>query len=541
MAATEYNGFAFPAGMLTVDFLSDSGATAWVFLFSREEKSSLALTRENEKIGRMTDVQWAALIRGDESYGGSHGFYTIAHAIRDTFERQGASREQPPVMSVVADDQQSRWWQLGGTDGDEGDAHTFANLGRRRLASPNLFVVPQGRCAEGLVYSCAARALAASSAPKPWRIPSNGFFDTTEAQAAVNGFRPMNLFSPKFNEPFDVADVATRNPFKGDIDLDRLREALESKSQGTVPFVLLTLTNNTAAGQPVSMANIAATAKLAWEHGVPVMFDAARFAEDAWFIQRFEPGYAGKTLAEVTREMFSYCDVFTMSAKKDGLGNMGGFLCFRNAGLFHSRFSRPGQDIGLMLQEQQVMRYGSATAGGMSGRDLMALAAGLYQVVRPEYLDARMLQTRKLALDFARAGVKGVVLPPGGHAVYLNMTEFFKETPGIRIDDFAGVGFEIELTRLFGIRCCELGPFAFEWDQKDDEQRKGILNLVRFAIPRNMYSEDHMSYTVAAVAELQKHAQMIPKVTVARGAELHLRHFQSGLSPNYYNGKLGSK
>jgi tryptophanase len=489
----------------------------------------------------MTDVQWAALMRGDESYGGGHGFYAIAHAIRDTFEHgySNSSHQQPPVMQIVSDDVGSRWWTLGGVEGDEGDAHTFANLGRRRLAAPNLFLVPQGRCAEGLVYSCVARALAEMGAPKPWVIPSNGFFDTTEAQAHVNGFHPLNLFSPKFAEPFDPAKVDTSNPFKGDIDLARLRDALDpKKTPGTVPFVLLTVTNNTAAGQAVSMANIAETARLAWERGVPVMVDAARFAENAWFIQRFEPGYARKSLPEIVREMFSYVDVFTMSAKKDGLGNMGGFLCFRNAGRFHTAFSRSGRDIGLLLQEQQVMRYGSATAGGMSGRDIMALAAGLYMVLRPEYLDARMLQTRKLAVDLVKAGVKGVVMPPGGHAVYIDMTEFFSSVPGVRIDDFAGVGFEIELIRLYGIRCCELGPFAFEWDQKTEEQRKGILNLVRFAIPRNMYSEDHMAYTVAAVAELQKHAAMIPKVTVARGAELHLRHFQSGLKPNYYNGKL---
>ena len=230
-----------------------------------------------------------------------------------------------------------------------------------------------------------------------------------------------------------------------------------------------------------------------------------------------------------------------MSSKKDGLCNMGGMFCFRHAGLFEQRFSALlGSSIGVCLQEIQALRYGDPTHGGVSGRDAYALAAGLRQVLLPEYMDARCLQVRRLAVDMVRAGVRGVVMPPGGHAVYLDMTDFFHGTP-MKIDDFGGVGFCIEMIRLYGIRPCELGPFAFEWDQKTDEQRKGILNLVRFAVPRNTYNDEHIAYTVAAVAELQRHAALIPKVRVARGAELHLRHFQSGLVASYDNGKLGSK
>nr|AQQ13384.1 tryptophanase 2 [Mastigamoeba balamuthi] len=509
--ATEYNGFAFSAGMLLVDFLSDSGASA------------------------MTDAQWAALVRGDEAYGGNHGLYAIVHAIRDTFERPRPRGQAPVVSRIIADDADDigEWWRQ--TDAEEPAPNTFANWGRALRESPNFFVLPQGRCAENLIFGTVGEVLARENAPKPWRIPCNGFFDTTEAQASVNHFTPTNLFSPHFHDAFSVADVDRTNPFKGNIDIARLEKIFELG--GTVPMVLLTVTNNTAAGQPVSMRNIEQAAQIAHAHGVPLVFDAARFAENAWFIHEFEEGWKGRPILDIVHAMFSHCDAFTMSAKKDGLGNIGGFLCFRNKGLFHKRFSTPEHDVGSLLQEKQIMRYGNASHGGLSGRDIMALAAGFYQVVRPEYLRRRVLQTRKLAVDLVKAGVAGVIMPPGGHAVYLDMTPFFEGTP-IKIDDFAGVGFEIELIRLYGIRCCELGPFAFEWDQKNAEQRKGILNLVRFAIPRNMYNEDHMSYTVAAIAELYKHREKIPKVTVARGAELHLRHFQSGLKPDYYNGKL---
>ena len=521
--ATEYNAFSFPATMLVVDYLSDSGATA------------------------MTDTQWAGVVRGDEAVGGHNGFYALAHAIRDTFDTLPAGqtaddgRSARLMAACTADERSERWWVAQAEDTPAADPHTFVVLGRARQTAPNMFLVCQGRCAESLVYTACGRAFEHAGVPKPWVIPSNGFFDTTEAQAATHGFAPVNLFAPHFHEPFAAERVATENPFKGDIDLARL-EALLARDAARMPFVLMTVTNNTAAGQPVSMANLRAVAAAAHAAGVPVLFDAARFAENAWFIQQFEEPYrsAHTSLRAIVSEMFSYCDVLTMSSKKDGLCNMGGMFCFRHAGLFEQRFSALlGSSIGVCLQEIQTLRYGDPTHGGVSGRDAYALAAGLRQVLLPEYMDARCLQVRRLAVDMVRAGVRGVVMPPGGHAVYLDMTDFFRGTP-MQIDDFGGVGFCIEMIRLYGIRPCELGPFAFEWDQKTDEQRKGILNLVRFAVPRNTYNDEHIAYTVAAVAELQRHAALIPTVRVARGAELHLRHFQSGLVASYENGKLGS-
>jgi len=522
--ATEYNAFSFPATMLIVDYLSDSGSTA------------------------MTDTQWASIVRGDEAVGGHMGFFALAHAIRDTFDTLPAdpakrsSEGSRLIASSIGDDRTEKWWVRHAEGIPADDPHTFAVLGKERQTAPNMFIVCQGRCCESLVYTAVGRAFEKGGVPKPWVIPSNGFFDTTEAQAATHGFVPKNLFAPNFFEPFSVEQVDKENPFKGNIDLAQL-EPMLAKDAEHIPFVLITVTNNTAAGQPVSMANLRAIHQLAHKAGVPVLFDAARFAENAWFIQKFEEPYRsnGATLREIASEMFSYCDVFTMSSKKDGLCNMGGMFCFRHDGLFENRFSKLlGANIGKCLQEIQVLRYGNPTHGGVSGRDAFALAVGLRQVLLPEYMDARCLQVRKLAVDMVKAGVKGVVMPPGGHAVYLDMTDFFKGT-SMKIDDFGGVGFVIEMIRLYGIRPCELGPFAFEWDQKNDEQRKGILNLVRFAVPRNTYNDEHIDYTVAATAELQKHADKIPKVRVARGAELHLRHFQSGLVAVYENGKLGEK
>jgi len=522
--ATEYNAFSFPATMLLVDYLSDSGSTA------------------------MTDTQWASIVRGDEACGGHNGFFALAHAIRDTFDTLPAdpakrtSEGSRMNAACTGDDRSMKWWVRQTEDTPADDPHTFALLGKDRQTSPNMFIVCQGRCCESLVYTAVGRAMEKGGVPKPWVIPSNGFFDTTEAQAATHGFTPKNLFAPNFFDPFPVEKVDKENPFKGNIDLAQL-EPMLAKEADHIPFVLITVTNNTAAGQPVSMANLRAVAELAHKAGVPVLFDAARFAENAWFIQKFEEPYCsnGATLREVVSEMFSYCDVFTMSSKKDGLCNMGGMFCFRHAGLFETRFSKLlGSSIGTCLQEIQVLRYGNPTHGGVSGRDAFALAVGLRQVLLSEYMDARCLQVRKLAVDMVKSGVKGVVMPPGGHAVYLDMTEFFKGT-SMKIDDFGGVGFVIEMIRLYGIRPCELGPFAFEWDQKNEEQRKGILNLVRFAVNRNTFNDEHIAYTVAATAELQKHADKIPKVRVARGAELHLRHFQSGLVAVYENGKLGEK
>jgi tryptophanase len=314
------------------------------------------------------------------------------------------------------------------------------------------------------------------------------------------------------------------------MDIKSLKQFIEKEGVDSIPLIYLTITNNTAAGQPVSMENIKEVSEVAHKHSIPLFLDACRYAENSYFIKEFEKGYKHKSIPSIVKELFSYVDGFTISFKKDGLANMGGGLFFRDQGVFNKKFSDNG-DIGIKLKEKQILTFGNDSYGGLSGRDIMALAAGLYEVVKEPYLRERILQVRDFAIKLAQKGIP-VVLPPGGHAIYLNIDKFFEGTD-MKIDDFGGVGFTIELLRHYGIRACELGPFAFEWDNKSPKEREGILNFVRFAVPRNAYNSNHIDYAVAAITELYHHKDKIPKVKISRGAKLRLRHFQSGLQPKY--------
>jgi tryptophanase len=322
------------------------------------------------------------------------------------------------------------------------------------------------------------------------------------------------------------------NPFKGNMDSKELKAFIQNKGVESIPLIYLTITNNTAAGQPVSLKNVKEISEIAQSCNIPLFFDACRFAENAYFIKEFEEGYKNNSILKIVQEMFSKVDGFTISFKKDGLANIGGGLFFRDKGVFYKKFSTNG-NIGAKLKEKQILTFGNDSYGGLSGRDIMALAVGLYEVVKEPYLTERIRQVREFARKLANNGVP-VVLPAGGHAIYINVEEFFKGAD-MEIDDFGGVGFTIELLRHYGIRACELGPFAFEWDKKTPEQRKGILNLVRFAVPRNVYDTSHIDYAVAAITELYHNKDKIPKVKVSRGINLRLRHFQSGLLPIYTN------
>ena len=228
--------------------------------------------------------------------------------------------------------------------------------------------------------------------------------------------------------------------------------------------------------------------------------------------------------------MFTYVDGFTISFKKDGMANIGGGLFFRDQGVFWQRFSTR-EDIGIRLKEKQILTFGNDSYGGLSGRDIMSIASGLFEVVSEPYLQNRIGQTHYFARRLTESGIPAV-LPAGGHAAYIDMDRFFRHTPN-RMGDFRGIGLIIELIRRYGIRASEVGPFACEWDLKSDEQRQGILNLVRFAIPRNLYSQEHIDYAVAAVTELHENEHVIPKMKITRGANLRLRHFQAGLEPVY--------
>ncbi|KAJ5018724.1 Tryptophanase [Colletotrichum sp. SAR 10_99] len=395
--SVEYNVFAFPAALLTCDYLSDSGTSA------------------------MTDVQWAAMLRGDESYGRNSGYYCLHEAFRDVFER-GEDRRSvfKDVLAGTADSTFYREIFLKEICGG------FVNGGPLQLIRPNFFILPQGRCAEALLFSTLSDTLCnidtdprnVSNLPA---LISNGFFDTTGANAAAAGFQLHTFTQPGLTDP----------------------------------------------SQPNSL---------------PLFFDACRFAENAKFIQDFEAGYQDRSIPQIVQEMFAYADGFTISLKKDGLANMGGALCFRDQGIFPIRF---GADIGIRLKERQIMCYGNDSYGGMSGRDVMAAAVGLYEVTKETYLADRIGQVKKFAEGLIAKGVP-VLLPPGGHAIYLDMDGFFADC-GRSYGEFASVDFTLELLKDYGIRACEAGPFGWEWDKKESitQDRDNIPNLVRFAVPRS--------------------------------------------------------
>ena len=498
---TEYSMFSFPADLIFVDFLSDSGS------------------------GTMTDLQWAALFHGDESYARNKGYYVLLDAIRDTFERGDKPKKAINLILSGETNVKKLMEELYLTS-DQGG---FVNGGINQLVRPNAFIVPQGRCAEHLLFSTIAPILKQKNSGT-YYIPNNGHFDTTEANIVANGIRPINLFSANLMDDFPYEEMDKRNPFKGNMDVKTLEKFIQAKGLESIVLIYITITNNTAAGQPVSMSNIKEVHSIAKKYEIPLFFDACRFSENSNFIKEFEQGYYNRSIPSIVKEMFSYVDGFTISFKKDGLANIGGGLFFKDKGVFHSKFSTDG-DIGIKLKEKQILTFGNDSYGGMSGRDIMALAAGLYEVVQETYLNERKNQVREFARKLAQNGIP-VILPAGGHAVYINMTKFFEATD-MKVDDFGGVGFTIELLRHYGIRACELGPFAFEWDKKTPEQREGILNLVRFAVPRNVYSASHIDYAVAAITELYHHKEKIPKIMISRGAELRLRHFQAGLRPVY--------
>ncbi|MBY9005046.1 MAG: tryptophanase, partial [Candidatus Lokiarchaeota archaeon] len=462
----------------------------------------------------------------DESYGRNKGYYVLLDAIRDIFERGDHPKKTIQLILSGETNVQKLMDELYLTSFKGG----FVNGGIHQLERPNAFIVPQGRCAEHLLFSTISQLKRDLNINKQCYIPNNGHFDTTEANIAANGMYPVNIFSTNLFEAFDHLEMDKKNPFKGNMGIIELEQFMQEKGAECVPLIYLTITNNTAAGQPVSMENIKAVKKIAKTHDIPLFFDACRFAENAIFIKNFEEGYKNYSIPEIVKEMFSYADGFTISFKKDGLANMGGGLFFKDKGIFHQKFSQNG-DIGIRLKEKQILTFGNDSYGGMSGRDIIALAVGLYEVVREPYLDERIRQVRDFARKLALNGVP-VILPAGGHAVYINMDKFFENT-NMKIEDFGGVGFTIELIRHYGIRGVELGPFAFEWDNKTEEERKGILHLVRFAVPRNAYDSSHIDYAVAAITELYKNREKIPKVKVSRGAKLRLRHFQSGLQPIY--------
>ena len=514
LKATHYNEFAFPAGMLTVDMLSDSGTTA------------------------MTNYQWAAMFLGDEAYGRNTGYYVLLDTFRDIFER-GGEKNWKKIIDYVRTDCQDVETMINNVYLPEYEGGLF-NGGAAQMERPNAFIIQQGRAAESVLMEIVRNILNERHPGKVFTIPSNGHFDTTEGNIKQMGSVPRNLYNKSLLYEVPEGGKYEKNPFKGNMDLDKLQRLIDAVGAENVPLIFSCITNNPVCGQAVSMANLRAVSEVAHKYNIPYIFDAARWAENAYFIKMNEDGYADKSIAEIVTEMFSYCDGFTMSAKKDGHSNMGGMLAFRDKGLFWKNFTdfnadgSVKMDVGVRLKVKQISCYGNDSYGGMSGHDIMALAVGLYESCNFSYLDERVAQCNYLAEGFYNAGVKGVVLPAGGHAVYINMDEFFE---GKRDhNSFAGEGFSLELIRRYGIRVSELGDYSMEYDLKTPEQQAEVANVVRFAIDRSRLSKEHLDYVIAAVKELYEDRENIPNMRIIWGHNLPMRHFHAFLEP-YANGE----
>lgn len=399
----------------------------------------------------MSAAQWGALMAGDESYAGARSWYRFESTVRRVF----------------------------------GFEH----------------VVPthQGRAAERILFGCTVRPGDV--------VPNNAHFDTTRANVEVLGGRAVDLPCA------EAADPTTDAPFKGDMDVEAL-EKLLADDPSVVPLVMLTITNNTGGGQPVSMANIRAVSEVAHRFGKPLYLDACRFAENAWFIRLREPGYADVPVPEIVREMFSYADGCTMSAKKDALVNIGGFLCTRDPSL-----ARRERDL-LVLSE------GFPTYGGLAGRDLEAIAVGLDEVLEEDYLRYRCVSTAYVVDHLHAAGVP-VLRPAGGHAVYLDAGRFLPHVPAL---EYPGQALAVELYRHAGIRGCEIGTVMAGRDPVTREERPARIELVRLAIPRRVYTQSHMDYVVEAVVEVFQRRDAIGGYRIVDEPEV-LRHFTARFAP----------
>lgn len=418
----------------------------------------------------MTNEQWAALNLGDESYGSNRGYFLLMEQIARTF------------------------------------GENFAQA--QNFRTPNAFLFHQGRPAENALFTVLGKL------GPDQIIPSNGHFDTTEANIENNHIQALNLFSPAFGKTSGTI-------FKGDMDIVRLQKLLK-KSAKNIPVIYLTITNNTGGGQPVSLKNIRDVHALSREFSVPLFLDACRFAENAWFIQQYEKGYKNRSIDDIIHEIFDHADGFTISFKKDGLANMGGGLFLHNEGLFIKKYPHIPDE----LMNQQIITEAHPTYGGISGRDIMALVKGLQTITRPEYLAARIRQVQEFGQAMHDAGLPALV-PTGGHAVYLDMNKFFDGTD-MQPADFGGISFTALLLAAYGHRACELGNFAFgSYDLATQAETLPEMNFVRFAIPRLRYEREDLQSVVEAVKALHDNRDKIPKIDVIHGRDLSLRHFKA--------------
>ncbi len=394
--------------------------------------------------GAMSTEQWAAMVMGDESYAGSTSFERLRQTVEEIFS----------YKHVIP-------------------AH-------------------QGRAAERILFTVMCKAGNV--------VPNNTHFDTTRANIEALGAEAVDLPIREGTQP------SSRHPFKGNMDVAALEQLVAQVGRERIPLVMLTVTNNSGGGQPVSLENIRAVRSVCEQNGLPLYFDACRFAENAYFIKLREPGYGDKTPKEIAQEMFLLGNGCTMSAKKDGLANIGGFLCTN--------------DDQLAQQEKNllILTEGYPTYGGLAGRDLEAISVGLQEALDEDYLRYRIQSTAYFGNHIAEQGVP-VVHPPGGHAIYLDARAF---CPQIRQEDFPGVALAAELYVAGGIRGCEIGTLMFG--------KHATMDLVRLAIPRRVYTQSHIDYVIEVVLYVWKRRKRIRGLKLVFEAPF-LRHFTARFVP----------
>jgi tryptophanase len=400
--------------------------------------------------GAMSVNQWSGMMKGDESYAGARSFAIFDRAVRDI----------------------------------TGFAH----------------VIPthQGRAAEHILFSTMVRPGDV--------VPNNTHFDTTRANVQDRGGVALDLPSPEARQTHSV------HPFKGNMDVEGLERALFDNPR-RVPLVMLTVTNNSEGGQPVSMGNVRAVRDVCTRHGVPLFLDACRVAENAWFIKTREPGYADCTPHEIAREMFALADGCTMSAKKDGMANIGGFLAMNDP------------DLALRCRTRLVLTEGFPTYGGLAGYDLEAIAVGLHEALDEDYLRYRIRSIAYLGEKLTDAGIP-IVTPTGGHALYLDAKRWL---PHIPQRQFPAWALSLVLYLEGGIRAAEIGSVMFGL-QPDGSERPADMELVRLAFPRRVYTQSHVDYVAEVVLHVGTLANRIRGVRIVQAPPV-LRHFTSHLAP----------
>lgn len=429
IAEMGYNVFLLHAADVLIDLLTDSGT------------------------GAMSTEQWAAIMRGDESYAGSPSFYRFEKAVQDL------------------------------------------------MGFP--FVIPthQGRAAERILFSIMCKSGDV--------VPNNTHFDTTRANVEFRGAQALDL---PCNES---RDLASAYPFKGNMDVAALRRTFQEIGRDRIPLVMLTVTNNSGGGQPVSMQNVREVSAVCREYNRPLYLDACRIAENAYFIKLKEPGYRERSVHDIVHEMCDLAGGCTMSAKKDGMANIGGFLATREPEL-----ARQEKDL-LILTE------GFPTYGGLAGRDLEAIAVGLQEVVQEDYLEYRISSTRYLGDHLARIGVP-IVQPPGGHAIYIDAASFAPHIPPLSLP---GISLTVEMYALAGIRAVEIGTAMFgRRNPTTGAEEPAVRELVRLAIPRRTYTQSHIDYVIEAFTELYRQRKSLVPYRFVEQAPF-LRHFTARYAP----------